>query len=241
MAHMHRFYVLPEEHAGAECDLPKEEAHHALRVARLRAGDRVALFDGRGWEGQGPIVHAGKKDITVSVEESRTEPQADSPLVLAQAWLHRGAPLEFIIRHGAELGVTTFCFFRAVHSEKAPSIHPKWEKLAIEACKQCGRLWLPEFHIAKDMAEVLEESSGTVLLASMDEPPQPLATVLKDAESVTLLVGPEGDFTPQENALALREGARPISLGSTTFRSEMAAVVALSLIQYQRGALGPLA
>jgi 16S rRNA (uracil1498-N3)-methyltransferase len=241
MAHLHRFYVSPDDHGDAECALPRDEAHHALRVARLRVGDRVALFDGRGWEGQGPIVHAGKKEVTVSVEESRTEAQPDTPVVLAQAWLHRGAPLEFIIRHGTELGVTAFCFFRAVHSEKAPKINSKWERLAIEVCKQCGRLWLPEFHIAKDLSAVLEESSGTVLLASMDETPQPLAAVLEGAKSVTLLVGPEGDFAEWENALALREGARPISLGTTTFRSEMAAVVALSLIQYQQGTLGPLA
>ncbi len=237
MAHCHRFYVSPDLLTTGAVILPPEEAHHALRVARVRDGDAVLLFDGQGREGRGSVQRVDKRDATVWVEELRAVPQPSPALTLAQAWLHREKTIEFIVRHGTELGVAAFVFFRADHSESAPKIDAKWNRLAIEACKQCGRLWLPEFRLADSLGEALEATSGDRLIAAMDEPAVPWSQALTGGDA-TVCIGPEGDFSGEEIRVALAMGARPISLGPTVFRSEMAAITAATVIQYEWGALG---
>lgn len=237
MAHCHRFYVLPETLAVGAVALPPEEAHHALRVARVREGDAIALFDGQGREGQGLVQRMDKREAVVQIEEVRTTPRPSPALTLAQAWLHREKNLEFIVRHGTELGVATFVFFRAAHSESAPRIDPKWMRLAIEACKQCGRLWLPDFRVAGSLGEALEGATGDRLIAVMDTPTAGLSRCLSGGDAM-ICVGPEGDFTAEEIREALAMNAQPVSLGETVFRSEMAAITVTTLIQYECGALG---
>ena len=238
MAHLHCFFI-PEDTPGTgEIALPAEEAHHALRVVRLREGDAVVLFDGQGRELHGRVAACTKRDVYISVERAERHPLPTPALTLAVAWLHKDKAIEEIIRRGTELGVHTFQFFRAAHSEQAPRMGKKWERLAVEACKQCGRRWLPEFVVVDDLEEVLEAAAPDRLIAAMDEEPIPIADALSGQE-VTLLIGPEGDFTDAETAAALAAGFRPISLGATTFRTEVAAVVGATLVQYHMGRLGP--
>ena len=238
MPHLHRFHIPSEPRPAGEVQLPPEEAHHALRVLRVREGEVAALFDGSGSEWTGRVARLTKRDVWVAVEGERTEEAPSPPLALAQAWLQREKAIEEIIRRGTALGVNRFRFFRAARSERAPKINPKWERLAIETCKQCGRLWLPKFDILPDLDAVLAETTGDTLMATASRDPIPLAEALTGGE-VTVLVGPEGDFTDDEVARALTKGAQPISLGATTFRSEEAAMIAATLIRYELGGLGP--
>jgi len=236
MAHCHRFYVPPETLAAGAVTLPPEEAHHALRVARVREGDAIALFDGQGREGRGTIQRMDRHEAVVWLEEVRAVPRPSPALTLAQAWLHREKNLEFIVRHGTELGVASFVFFRATHSEAAPHIDPKWTRLAIEACKQCGRLWLPEFRLAGSLGEAFESASGDRLIAVMDAPAG-LSRCLSGGDAL-VGVGPEGDFSPEEIREARTLNAHAVSLGEAVLRSEMAAITMAALIQYEWGALG---
>ena len=120
-----------------------------------------------------------------------------------------------------------------------PKTGPKWERHAIETCKQCGRLWLPKFDILPDLDALLADTAGDTLIATATCDPIPLAEALTGGP-ITVLVGPEGDFTNDEVAQAMEKGAHPISLGATTFRSEEAATLAAALIRYELGGLGPL-
>ncbi|HNR33374.1 MAG TPA: RsmE family RNA methyltransferase [Candidatus Hydrogenedentes bacterium] len=239
MPHLHRFYVPADTPGAGEVALPPEEARHALKVLRLRVGDRVALLDGQGRELVGAVARMDRRDVVVAVEEERRAPRPAPAVTLAQAWLHQDKAVELLVRIGTELGVDRFLFFRADRSERAPRVNPKWDRIGVEACKQCGRLWLPEFVVAPSLAEVLRDASGDLIVAAIEGPPVPLARALSGAE-VTLLIGPEGDFTPEEIRAALERGARPISLGTTTFRAETAAIVAATLVQHHLGRLGPL-
>jgi 16S rRNA (uracil1498-N3)-methyltransferase len=237
MSHLHRFCVPPEALDAREIELPQDEAHHALRVVRIRPGERVALFDGRGREVEGPVVRADKRGVVVAAETDRREAAPRARLTLLQAWLKRDKHIEEIVRHGTELGVARFVFFRAGHSEKAPKLDPKWDRLAVEACKQCGRLWLPEFSVAADLAQALQEEPDVLLVATRDLPAVPLRDAVR-GERVALAIGPEGDFTPDELDLFRRRGGQAISLGDVTLRSEVAAVVGCTLVLYELGLLG---
>lgn len=239
MPHLHRIYVSPDTRGTGEVVVGGQEAHHALHVVRVRAGDPVALFDGRGREISGEVARVGKREVVVQALDERVLPRPAHELTLVQAWLHRDKALDFVIRHGTEIGVGRFIFFKARRSERKPKISEKWSRAAIEACKQCGRLWLPEFGVAEGLEDAVREVGGQVLLATKDLHATPLRQALQGAR-VALLVGPEGDFTDEETTSALGAGVTPVCLGAATFRSEVAAIVGAALIQYEQGELGPL-
>jgi len=241
MSHVHRFYIFPEPVTGSEIPLPPEEAHHALHVVRVKAGDRVVLFDGQGREIEGLVSRATHREVVIAPETERRIPAPSVRVALFQAWLLREKSIEYLIQHGTEIGISHFCFFRGKHSGKAPRPNAKWLRYAIEACKQCGRAWLPAFEIASDLEAALDLVRGPLLLATQSLPPIPISQALRESRKTsaiaTLLVGPEGDFAPEELQLASDNGAIPISLGSATYRSEVAATLAASLILYELGAL----
>lgn len=239
MPHLHRFYIHPATPGTGEVVVGGDEAHHALHVLRVRPGDSVVLFDGHGREVTGEVASLTRREVVVQVIEERITPPPRFRLTLLQAGLHREKSTDFVIQHGTELGVARFVFFRAQHSERKPVLSEKWQRAAIEACKQCGRLWLPEFSIVGGLEDAVSEAGGPVLIATKDLHAAPLRTAL-DGSSVAVLVGPEGDFTDEEIAVAVGAGVTPICLGNATFRSEVAAVVAVALIQYELGELGPL-
>jgi 16S rRNA (uracil1498-N3)-methyltransferase len=238
MPHLHRFFASPEDDDPHRAVLRDEEAHHAIHVVRLKAGDRVEVLDGRGRRWPGTIAALTRRDVTIQLAQESRIPHPATALTLLQGWLHREKSIEEIIRRCTEIGVGRFVFFRAERSERAPKVSSKWERLAVESCKQCGRAWLPEFEAAESLEAALGFAEGTLLVATKEAAPQPLARCV-GAPHATLAVGPEGDFTDRELHQILGAGAHAISLGEAVLRSEAAAVVGSCLVQYELGQLGP--
>ena len=238
MAHVHRFYIPPETPETEEVVLTDVEAHHALHVVRVQPGDEVVLFDGAGREIRGVVRRAARHEVRVEAHEDRRLPWPAKAVTIVQGWLHRREGLEYLVRRGTELGVRRFVFFRAVRSEREPRLDGKWRRIAIEACKQCGRLWVPSFTRIDDLHEALEQLEGRVLVLTRDLEPEPLRDAVR-GDAMTVLAGPEGDFAPEELELAQDRGATPVSLGPATYRSEVAATLAAGLVLYEMGALGP--
>jgi len=243
MAHVHRFYIPPGSEAGFEIPLPPDEAHHAVHVVRVRSGERVVLFDGQGREIEGSVSRLTHREVFILPDAERRVPAPTVQVALLQAWLLREKSIEHLIRHGTEIGISQFCFFRARHSEKAPRLSARWQRYAIEACKQCARSWLPTFQVVADLNAALDLVRGPLLIATQSFAPVPIAEALRGVRetcsSITLLAGPEGDFSPEELQLASDHAAIPVSLGAATYRSEVAATLAASLILYELGSLGP--
>jgi 16S rRNA (uracil1498-N3)-methyltransferase len=229
MSHLHRFVIPPQTPEHAPLTLEGEEAHHALRVVRVQAGDRIALMDGTGREILGRVTHCHRRSLEIAPEQVRQLPPPRPRLTVAMGWLHRAAPVEFAIRHGTEIGVDRFVFFRAHHSERAPQPGEKWARIAAEACKQSGRLWFPQFTVLQDLNAVLAEAAGPLLLASREGGPVP-HEALAEVDSLTLIIGPEGDFSPEEQAAARAAGALSLRLTDTVLRSEVAAVAGAVLL-----------
>ena len=237
MPHLHRFYVEPGEALEGEVALSESEAHHGLHVVRLREGEAVALFDGAGREAMGVVSRVDKRALRVAVEEVREHARPVGGLTLYQAWLNQEKSLEAVIRRGTELGVSSFCFFRGAHSERKPRGAKKWERIAIESCKQCGRVWLPRFGEAADLSSAVAGAEGVKLIATRERAPVVLREVLEGVSRASCFVGPEGDFSAEEVEESLGAGARPISLGANTLRSDVAAATASVLVLYELGLL----
>lgn len=238
MAHLHRFFIDPETPTEGRIALPPDEAHHARHVVRVQTGDSVVLFDGQGREIEGTVERAGRREVLIAAGRERHVAPSSVQVTLIQAWLHQGKNAEFLIQHGTEIGVDRFCFFRAARSEQSPRFHPRWRRVAIEACKQCGRSRLPGFEVFANLEAALGSTHGKLLLLTQQRAPAPLSQGLA-GNSLRLLVGPEGAFTQPELRRAQEHGAHPVSLGIHTYRSEVAALLGAALVLYELGRLGP--
>ncbi|GMV93283.1 MAG: ribosomal RNA small subunit methyltransferase E [Candidatus Hydrogenedentota bacterium] len=238
MPHLHRFFATPEDDDPGRAILRDEEAHHAIHVVRLKPGDEIAVFDGQGRTWIGEIESLSRREVRVRLTGEACVPRPDTQVTLVQAWLHRDKSIEEIIRRCTEIGVDRFVFFPAARSERPPKANSKWNRLAVESCKQCGRVWLPEFHVADSLDYALALMDGPILAATLDGEPVALSDAVS-SNRIGFLVGPEGDFTREELARLTQAHATPIGLGATVFRSEVAAVVGCSLVLYELGRLGP--
>jgi 16S rRNA (uracil1498-N3)-methyltransferase len=241
---MSRFYIPPHLWNPDRLVLDPSEAHHALDVLRLKEGDRVTVFNGAGAEATAEITSA-KRDILVlrKVQVSKTSPIA-CEVTLAQA-VPKGKNMDFIIEKATELGARSIApllsertIFQA-DAEEALKKKQKWQRVAIEACKQCGQNWLPELQTPLSLKAFFEGGAkfDLMLIASLQPDARHLKQVLGESgvkpQRVLVLVGPEGDFTPAEIALAKSHGCRPITLGPIILRTETAALYCLSVLSHE--------
>ena len=244
----HRFFIPPAEWIPEALALTGDEARHCRDVLRCREGDRIVVFNGAGVEAEARIAaFPGKREARLDpVSITRSDP-LPTALVLGQA-VPKGKNMDLIVQKATELGVSrivpllserTVVQFNEQEAEKK---REKWERVAIEACKQCGQNWLPEILAPMAVGRYLS-AAGPVnerelrLMAALFGNARPLKTVLdglpRSPESATILIGPEGDFTPAELSLAVNAGYQPLSLGPIILRSETAAIYAVSILSYE--------
>ena len=245
---MHRFYLPPSESRGDTMMLDGAEAHHAIRVLRIRAGEHVQVLDGMGEALDCEVAQAGGKSLSLKVLERKRAAAPRCAITLLQA-IPKGKIIEGIIQKAVELGVSRIVpivserVISQLDSEDARGKAAKWRHVAIEAIKQCGSAWLPaveapvglkaflarheEFELS--MVGCLEPGSGHAR-GHFD---RFFAERKRAPESVGLWIGPEGDFTPAEYAAVKSSGAVPITLGRLVLRVETAATYGLSIINYE--------
>jgi 16S rRNA (uracil1498-N3)-methyltransferase len=225
---MHRFYI-PRL---AQPQLSAAEFHHATHVLRVKAGDTVGVFDGRGHEAQCRIEASGKLTI---LTQSNTPP-LPCRITLAQAVPKK--TMDLIVQKATELGVAGIVPMISERTIKRPGTSPeRWHEIALEACKQSGNNWLPEISAPQPVFDFLNASGAfdLKLIASLQPDAKRLKEILGNIRpaSVLVMIGPEGDFTPSESAAAKTAGCLPLSLGSLVLRAETAAVYALSILHHE--------
>ncbi|MGF1655442.1 MAG: 16S rRNA (uracil(1498)-N(3))-methyltransferase [Verrucomicrobiales bacterium] len=241
---MHRFYVPPELLNDSPIELPEGEAHHARDVLRLQPGDRLLIFDGEGRELSATIDAVSRSAVSVSLGPKAQQEPLPCQITLAQA-IPKGKKMDWIIEKATELGaarVVPLISDRTIvrlDAEEAASKQAKWQQTSIEAAKQCGQSHLPEISAPMSVKQFFVElpRQDLRLLASLQPAAQHLKEVLCELpvlpKSVTVMIGPEGDFTPAEMAMARAEGCVPLSLGPIILRSETAAIYTLSILAHE--------
>jgi 16S rRNA (uracil1498-N3)-methyltransferase len=239
-----RLFVDAELGPRASIELPEDAAHHAARVLRLAAGDRVVLFDGRGGEYEATLAMPGRGRVLAQTGDWR-ELERESPLAvtLVQA-VSSGERMDFTIQKAVELGVAAI---QPVYSERsivrlAGEREAKklahWRRVAISACEQCGRNRVPA--IAEPLAlERYRAPEGSKILLA------PAATrrlvelakhhLTHASDPLSLAAGPEGGFSEAEEAQLQRDGFVAASLGPRVLRTETAALAALAALNALAG------
>ncbi len=243
---MHRFHLSPESWDSAALD--REESHHCTNVLRLGVGEKIAVFDGRGREASAVIDSAASGRVALKLLATSSTPATPCAITLAQA-VAKGKNMDLIVQKAVELGaarVVPLLSDRTVvqlASGEAEKKRAKWRDIAVEACKQCGQNHLPEIAVPVTPKTFLQSEAPTELLfiASLQPDARPIKSVLADFAasrqrlplSVTVFIGPEGDFTPAEIALAKTHGCHPVTLGPIILRTETAAIYCLSVLAHE--------
>jgi 16S rRNA (uracil1498-N3)-methyltransferase len=238
---MHRFFLsnLQQPTLGAA------EAHHVLHVLRLKVGDTLNVFDGRGHEAQCAIAEISKDTVRLNVLTQSTTPALPCRITLAQAIPKKS--MDLIVQKATELGVATIAPLVSdrtlVKLDDDSRKMGRWREIALESCKQCGNNWLPEIQPPQKACDFLGAlpNAELKLIASLQPDAKPLKTILSVASapghsstsSVLILIGPEGDFTPAELNLAKSAGCLPLTLGPLVLRAETAAIYALSILNHE--------
>jgi len=243
-----RFFVSPEAIDAGRVRFAADEARHLSRVLRLRPGALLEATDGAGrtFAVRLEALAPGAAWGTI-VGEAAPLPESPCAITLAQAIL-KGERMTWLIQKATELGVARIVPVETERAVARPATdrpsgrRARWERVAREAMKQCGRGVAPALGPPRVFADVLAEVPRHDAAWLLSEGGGvPVATVARAAgrpRRVLLLIGPEGGFTPGEISLAESAGARVVGLGPRTLRAESAGLVAVALCQYLFGDLG---
>jgi len=246
---MRRFFLERKRIEKGRAIINGNEARHVGKVLRLGVGDTLYLLDEDGWEYQAIIASKSSKIVEVEIL-TKCPPREDTSITIALGQsLPKAQKMDYIVQKAAELGVTTIIPFfstRSVSSlddERSQRKRIRWQKIALEATKQCGRLFVPHIEAIVSFKEVLEKWNDNPLKIMLweDEKSITLKDVLKKTQpfsKIIFLVGPEGGFTPDEVEIARHAGFQTVGLGRYILRTETAGMCLLSILQYEWGDLG---
>jgi len=222
-----------------------DEAHHVLRVHRHKVGDVIGVADGSSLF-SARISAVDRGEVWLDLGEAL--PNAEPPLrVNLYQGLLKGDLFDYAIVKAVELGVHSIVPLECERAvvrltpDKAGERVVRWQRLATEAAKQCGRAFVPTVYLPKPLPEALQGEPASLKLVAYEGGGQPLKQVLGRGGThtqVACLVGTEGGFSHAEIMIAKSHGFLPITLGPRILRAETAPMALLSIIMYELGDLG---
>ena len=223
------------------------DAHHLMHVMRAKPGQEVIVVDDENQVGRMKMTAFTESAVTMQLVE-RLEADTESPLTstLAQCLL-KADKMDFVVQKAVELGVNRIIPIASRNvvvrydAKKAKSRQERWQKIADEAAKQCGRTALVTVEPIADLTSFLTSNAadGKLLFCYENEEQTGVKTQLRAAKGnpLTMLIGPEGGFTLAEAEAVMRAGGTSVTLGPRILRAETAAVTALTIAQYECGDL----
>jgi 16S rRNA (uracil1498-N3)-methyltransferase len=240
-----RFHAPDADAAGQQLSLRGEEHHHLSRVLRLKPGDTLSLFDGKGRGFTARLLSVGRDASLVRVIEQESG-SGESPLDLRLAVaLSKSDKLDWVIQKGTELGVQAYHLLPARRSDlrlpadRAPQRMARWRRVALEACKQSGRFRIPEVHPPETLESFLASDLPPLRILLDPGARSAFHEGGMDPASRSLVVatGPEGGWEPDEVESFRAAGFVALRLGPRVLRCETAAMAAAALCQFLSGDL----
>lgn len=241
-----RYFYVPD--AAAASELPQEEAMHALRVLRLTEGDEISLVDGEGTLYKAVITSATGKHCHYDIAESLPQQRPwRGRLHIAMAPTKMMERTEWMAEKVTEIGVDELSFPECRFSERRKMRKERVEKVVVAAMKQSHKAWMPQVNDMCAFKQFIDNERGgrkyichcyneierrelTSLLR--ESPESNAATGDTSDEDVTILIGPEGDFSVEEVRYAISKGYKSTSLGPSRLRTETAAIVAATVARF---------
>jgi len=247
---MRRFFIEESKIAGPTIIITGSDAAHIKKVLRMEPGDRIGLFDGRGFEYEARIENLFSGSVEVSITK-RFLSASESPvqITVAQALL-KDKKMDILARQLTEIGITKLIPFIAVRSvprpdkKKLSARRKRWEKIAIEALKQCGRGHVTEIGETITFNDVINvDDECDLKIVFWENESKPVSDVVQQVndgkcKKILSVLGPEGGFTEREIEDARACGFATASLGPRILRSETAAIAACTILQYLFGDMG---
>lgn len=243
-----RFYAPPAAFDSNRngVSLAKDEARHLREVLRLKNGDDVYVFDGEGKEFHCRIEESSRDSAYLKVIEEIGPAHPESPLKLSLAVaLLKGEKFDLVVQKATELGVseiipivTKLADIRIRDASDADKRVARWQRIALEAAKQCGRAVVPAIKTPASFATFIRDATADVRILFSERDGGPFSEAMPAAiTAVTALIGSEGGWTEEELATARDSGWQIVTLGGRTLRAETAAITVTALLQHITGDL----
>lgn len=223
--------------------LPEEEAKHVVRVLRMKEGDIINLMDGRGSFHEAEITTASNHRCLYRILSSceQTRPWAGK-IHLAVAPTKLNDRIEWLAEKATEIGWDRVSFLNCQFSERRNIKTERIEKILVSATKQSHKAWIPQVDEMLSFKEFVKEFGNSSdnddtdrFICHCYEGEKPhLKDVVKKGRNCIVMIGPEGDFSVEEVALAEQYGFKPVTLGTSRLRTETAALVAVHLMQLEQ-------
>lgn len=236
-----RFYHPSDLTAQTEIALPETLAHHAIRVLRLKDGQDIVLFDGLGTQYPATLRIEGKKGFA-SLGDAQTPVRELAGHITVLQGIASSDKMDWIIEKAVEMGVSRFVPIRAqrsvlqLNAERQAKRMGHWQRVIESASEQCGRNRLMELSAPLTLAEYFREAeTGLHLFCDPDAPQQLAQAIGPQDQAMTILIGPEGGWSPEEQKVALGAQAQAIRFGHRVLRTETAALALTAAISALQG------
>ena len=230
MSQLPRFFYNGPMAEKSTVSLDADTAKHIWQVLRMQPDDEVILTDGNGNTAEGNIHTAERHKCTVTISKVIFHSRQGKILHLCIGFTKNNSRNEWLLEKATELGVASIIPISAKRSEKTHIRYDRWQKILQSAILQSKQYYVPHLSEITPLQKVLEKYNGMpqkfVAHCIDDANKQPFAEMLKPTSDTVLLIGPEGDFTPEEVNLCKEHGFMPVSLGAQRLRTETAGIAA---------------
>lgn len=228
------FYASELKSGANDFELDEVTARHVVQVLRMKAGDKILLTNGQGLRAEAEIRSVEKKSCTVSITSEEYFPEQGNSICIAISPLKNAARFEWFLEKAAELGITTIVPLITSRTERQQYKAERWKTILVSAMQQSQQYWLTELTSPVTFeAYIRDASPSTKFIAHCLHNNKAELQTIPWKDQVRILIGPEGDFTPDEVQLAISSGFKEVSLGSTRLRTETAAITAAVLLTHR--------
>jgi len=227
---MHLFYQA--NIADGINQLEEEESKHVQRVLRLSVGDTIHVTNGKGFLYEAQLTPITTKSSSFKIVNKTVFPPANYSIHIAIAPTKNADRIEWFVEKAVELGIQQISFILCDNSERKSINLERIEKKAISAMKQSGQYHLPRINNIKPFKEFIQSAKEEELFIGFvdEQNPSHLQTTATPGKTYLILIGPEGDFSKNELALALQLNCKKVSLGANRLRTETAGIAACHIL-----------
>jgi 16S rRNA (uracil1498-N3)-methyltransferase len=210
--------------------LSEETSKHCVQVLRMKEGEQLNLTDGKGSLFTATILSPGKKHTEVKIEDVKFTAQAVRKVTIAISLLKNNSRFEWLLEKATEIGVSQIIPLICSRTERQKFRYDRMNNILIAAMLQSQQTWLPGLQEPIKFDNILSTDHQQKFIAHCQEQQKQELKSFSIARNVLMLIGPEGDFSPEEISAALQNNFQPVSLGQTRLRTETAGVVAATLL-----------